>query len=221
MRILIVEDEENIVGYLAKSLEAEGYEVDTATDGSTALDMLIERPYDLITLDIILPGINGYELCRRAREEGIETPILMLTAKDGEYDEADALEMGADDFLRKPFSLVVLLARIKALLRRGGGLRDEKLEIDGLVLDTATRGVVCDGEAVELTAREFELLAYLMRNRGRAVSKQELLDYVWGPDYLGDDNIVEVYVRYLRKKIDRPDSESRIRTVRGAGYMVG
>ena len=221
MRILIVEDEENIVGYLAKSLEAEGYEVDTATDGSTALDMLIERPYDLITLDIILPGINGYELCRRAREEGIETPILMLTAKDGEYDEADALEMGADDFLRKPFSLVVLLARIKALLRRGGGLRDEKLEIDGFVLDTATRGVVCDGETVELTAREFELLAYLMRNRGRAVSKQELLDYVWGPDYLGDDNIVEVYVRYLRKKIDRPDSESRIRTVRGAGYMVG
>lgn len=220
MRILIVEDEENIVSYLAKSLEAEGYAVDVATDGAKALDMIVDRPYDLITLDIILPGLNGYEVCRQARLMGIETPIIMLTAKDGEYDEADALEMGADDFLRKPFSLVVLLARIKALLRRGRTVSPENLEASGMTLDTRTRTVTCGGRSSELTAREFEILAYLMRNRGKVVSKQEVLDYVWGPDYLGDDNIVEVYVRYLRKKCDEPGHESRIRTVRGAGYVI-
>ena len=216
-----MEDEQNIVEYLAKSLEAEGYTVDTATDGATALDMIIDTPYDLITLDIILPGMNGYEVCSRAREEGITTPILMLTAKDGEYDEADAFEMGADDFLRKPFSLVVLLARIKALLRRGAsGIQSGLLEADGLSLDTRSHMLSCNGESIELTPREYEILAYLMRHRGMAVSKNELLDYVWGSDYPGDENIVEVYIRYIRKKIDEPGGDSRIVTVRGAGYMV-
>lgn len=220
MKLLIVEDEQNIVQYLAKNLESEGFSVDTATDGETALDMIIENPYDIITLDIILPKLNGYEVCERARQEGIDTPILMLTAKDGEYDEADAFEMGADDFLRKPFSLVVLLARIRALLRRGAQSHTAKLVSGDLEIDTRSRAVRCGGEAVELTAREYELLEYLMRHQGEVRSKQDLLDYVWGSDYLGDDNIVEVYVRYLRKKLDAPGGDSHIKTVRGAGYMV-
>ena len=221
MRVLIVEDEENISQYLAKSLKAEGYEVDATADGAEALDLIIERPYDLITLDIILPGLNGYEVCEQARAAGIETPIRMLTAKDGEYDEADAFEMGADDFLRKPFSLVVLLARVKALLRRGPSTHADVLEAAGLVLDPRSHKLTCDGEPIELTVREFDLLSYLMRNKGTAVSKADLLDYVWGTDRQGDDNIVEVYMRYIRRKIDKPDQPSRIDTVRGVGYRIG
>lgn len=220
MKLLIVEDEENIAQYLAKNLEAQGHTVDIAFNGSDALDMILEKPYDLITLDIILPGLNGYEVCRAARAEGIEAPILMLTAKDGEYDEVDAFEMGADDFLRKPFSLVVLLARIGSLLRRGARNRTASLEADDLVVDTASRSVTCAGRAVELTPREYDLLEYLVRNRGTVVSKQDLIDYIWGSDYLGSENIVEVYIRYLRKKIDVGGAESRITTVRGIGYMV-
>lgn len=220
MKLLIVEDEENIAQYLAKNLEAQGHSVDIAFNGSDALDMILEKPYDLITLDIILPGLNGYEVCRAARAEGIEAPILMLTAKDGEYDEVDAFEMGADDFLRKPFSLVVLLARIGSLLRRGARKRAASLEADDLVVDTASRSVTCAGRMVELTPREYDLLEYLVRNRGTVVSKQDLIDYIWGSDYLGSENIVEVYIRYLRKKIDVGGAESRITTVRGIGYMV-
>ncbi len=220
MKLLIVEDEENIAQYLAKNLEAQGHSVDIAFNGSDALDMILEKPYDLITLDIILPGLNGYEVCRAARAEGIEAPILMLTAKDGEYDEVDAFEMGADDFLRKPFSLVVLLARIGSLLRRGARNRTASLEADDLVVDTASRSVTCAGRVVELTPREYDLLEYLVRNRGTVVSKQDLIDYIWGSDYLGSENIVEVYIRYLRKKIDVGGAESRITTVRGIGYMV-
>lgn len=220
MKLLIVEDEENIAQYLAKNLEAQGHTVDIAFNGSDALDTILEKPYDLITLDIILPGLNGYEVCRAARAEGIEAPILMLTAKDGEYDEVDAFEMGADDFLRKPFSLVVLLARIGSLLRRGARNRTASLEADDLVVDTASRSVTCAGRAVELTPREYDLLEYLVRNRGTVVSKQDLIDYIWGSDYLGSENIVEVYIRYLRKKIDVGGAESRITTVRGIGYMV-
>jgi len=220
MKLLIVEDEENIAQYLAKNLEAQGHSVDIAFNGSDALDMILEKPYDLITLDIILPGLNGYEVCRAARAEGIEAPILMLTAKDGEYDEVDAFEMGADDFLRKPFSLVVLLARIGSLLRRGARNRTASLEADDLVVDTASRSVTCAGRVVELNPREYDLLEYLVRNRGTVVSKQDLIDYIWGSDYLGSENIVEVYIRYLRKKIDVGGAESRITTVRGIGYMV-
>lgn len=219
MKILIVEDEENIAQYLARSLEAEGYAADIARDGSEALDMIVSTPYDLITLDVILPGLNGYEVCREARAAGIETPILMLTAKDGEYDEADAFEMGADDFLRKPFSLVVLLARIGALLRRGRS-QTGALEAGAVSLDARSRTVTLAGEPVELTPREFAILEYLLRNRGSVVSKQSVLDYVWGSDYMGDENVVEVYVRYLRKKLDRAGEPSLITTVRGAGYMV-
>jgi len=220
MKLLIVEDEENIAQYLAKNLEAQGHSVDVAFNGSDALDMILENPYDLITLDIILPGLNGYEVCRSARAEGVDAPILMLTAKDGEYDEVDAFEMGADDFLRKPFSLVVLLARIGSLLRRGSRSHTATLEAGDLAIDTKSHAVTCGGRAVELTPREYDLLEYLVRNRGKAVSKQELIDYIWGSGYLGNDNIVEVYIRYLRKKIDDEGAESRITTVRSFGYMV-
>lgn len=220
MKILIVEDEISIAQYLAKNLMAEGYEVDTVADGDEALDMILTRPYDLITLDVMLPGLNGYAVCREARAAGIDAPILMLTAKDGEYDEADAFEMGADDFLRKPFSLVVLLARIGSLLRRGARTHTAVLEAGDIAIDTRAHAVTCAGAPVELTPREYEILEYLVRNRGTVVSKQDLLDYVWGSDYLGDDNIVEVYVRYIRKKIDDGQGASRIGTVRGAGYIV-
>lgn len=220
MRALIVEDEPGIVSYLKRHLESEGFVVETAGDGDVALDMLLTRPYDVVTLDIVLPGMNGYEVCRRAREMGVVAPILMLTAKDGAYDEADALEIGADDFLRKPFSLVVLVARLRALLRRGPAPRAQLLEVGDLAIDTRTHMVTRSGKAIDLTPREYQILEYLMRTPGVPRSKVEILEYVWGPDFLGDENVVEVYVRYLRRKIDAPFGLSTLKTVRGVGYKV-
>ena len=221
MRILVVEDEENIVEYLRKSLTSEGFVVDTATDGLTALDMALTQNYDAITLDIMLPGMNGYDVCKRLREEGIATPVLMLTAKDGEYDEADAFDIGADDFLRKPFSLVVLVARLNALFRRGPVGATGKLQVSDLVLSPSTKKVERAGVPIELTPREFALLEYLMHNQSIAISKAQLLEHVWGVDYAIDENVVEVYVGYLRKKVDAPFDEPLIHTIRGVGYWLG
>ena len=220
MRVLIVEDEPGIASYLTCNLEAEGYLVECASDGDAALDMLLTRPYDVVTLDIMLPGMNGYDVCRHAREQGVRTPILMLTAKDGEYDEADAFDMGADDFLRKPFSMVVLLARLRALMRRGPRQAGMVLTAGELSLDTAGRRVAHAGSEVELTPRELQILEYLMRADGQARSKAQILDYVWGPDFLGGENVVEVYVGHLRKKVDVPFGTHHIQTVRGVGYRV-
>lgn len=220
MRIPIVEDESTLVTYLKKSLEAEGYTVDAALDGDTGLELALSGSYDAITLDIMLPGMNGYSVCREIRKAGISTPVLMLTAKDGEYDEADALDIGADDFLRKPFSLVVLVARIRALVRRGGAARGSELRVGDLVLDPAKRFVSRAGTSIELTPREFSLLEYLMHNVGQALSKAQILDHVWSPGFMGDENVVEVYVRYLRKKIDDPFGNPLIKTVRGVGYRI-
>ena len=220
MLILIVEDEIHLCSYLKKNLEAEGFSVDVAQDGLTGLELAISGAYDAITLDIMLPGMNGYEVCGKLRQAGIGTPILMLTAKDGEYDEADALDIGADDFLRKPFSLVVLIARIRALLRREGVARSAKLTVAGIEIDQRARSVSREGVPIELTPREFALLEYLMHNVGSTLSKAQILDHVWSPSFVGDENVVEVYIGYLRKKVDAPFGKKSIVTVRGVGYRL-
>lgn len=220
MRILVVEDEENISAYLKRSLEAEGFSVDVALDGNVGLEKALSGGYAAITLDIMLPGMNGYEICRLLREAGVSAPVLMLTAKDGEYDEADAFDLGADDYLSKPFSLVVLVARLRSLIRRGSQATPRVTCVDGISIDPQARTVTREGANVELTAREFALLEYLMLNAGRPLTKAQILDQVWGSGYYGDENIVEVYVGYLRKKVDAPFGRKSIRTVRGIGYMI-
>ena len=221
MRVLIVEDDQKLVSYLKKSLEAEGLSVDVAFDGNVALDKALAQSYDVITLDIMLPELNGYRVCQNLRSSGVPTPILMLTAKDGEYDEADALDVGADDFLRKPFSMVVLLARIRALARRGGAAAGKVLCVGDLRLDMASKRVERGGSRIELTPREYVLLEYLMLRRGIALTKAQLLEHVWGARFMGSENVVEVYIGYLRKKLDGSGRTSLIETVRGVGYRMG
>lgn len=221
MRVLIVEDDQKLVSYLKKSLEAEGLSVDVAFDGNVALDKALAQSYDVITLDIMLPELNGYRVCQNLRSSGVPTPILMLTAKDGEYDEADALDAGADDFLRKPFSMVVLLARIRALARRGGAAAGKVLCVGDLRLDMASKRVERGGSRIELTPREYALLEYLMLRRGIALTKAQLLEHVWGARFMGSENVVEVYIGYLRKKLDGSSRTSLIETVRGVGYRMG
>ena len=220
MRILVVEDEKRLAAGLKKGLEADGFATDVALSGTDGLWMAREQPYDAIVLDVMLPGINGYAICATLREEGNWTPILMLTAKDGELDEARALDTGADDHLSKPFSHLVLVARLRALVRRGTHERPATLTLGDLTLDPGTRRVTRDGAAVELTTRELAILEYLLRHQELVVSKTELLEHVWDYDFDGDDNIVEVYMRRLRNKLDRPFGRSSIETVRGAGYRL-
>ncbi len=220
MRVLVVEDEVHLADAITDGLQAEGFDVDAVHDGIDGLWRAREGSYDAIVLDILLPGMNGYRVCKTLRDEGVWTPVLILTAKDGEYDEAEALDTGADDFLSKPFSFVVLLARLRALFRRGAPPRPAVLEFGPLRLDPATRKVANGETEVTLTAREFALLEYLMRRDGSVASKSEILDHVWGMDFAGDPNVVEVYIGYLRRKLDQPDSEQLIKTVRGAGYLL-
>ena len=220
MRVLLVEDETTLAAAVARGLAAEGFEVDVVHDGLEGLERGRAHGYSAIILDIMLPGRNGYQVCRDLRAEGVWTPILMLTAKDGEWDEAEALDTGADDFLSKPFSFVVLLARLRALFRRGAPPRPAVLEVGPLRLDPGSRRLERDGEPIKLTAREFALLEYLMRRDGHVASKPEILDHVWGMDFAGDPNVVEVYIGYLRRKIDQPYDSQLIRTVRGAGYRL-
>jgi two-component system OmpR family response regulator len=220
VRILVVEDEQRMARAIARGLENHGFAVEVAHDGVTGLWKGREQSFDAIVLDIMLPGISGYEVCKRLRAEGLWAPILMLTAKDGEHDEADALDLGADDYLRKPFSYVVLIARLNALLRRGAPTRPSELAVGDLVLDPGRRTVRRGNTPIELTRREFSLLEYLMRNAGQTCSKLEILDHVWGADFDRDDNVVEVYVGYLRRKIDQPFGTATIATVRGHGYQV-
>jgi two-component system OmpR family response regulator len=220
MRVLLVEDEVGLADAITRGLAAEGFEVEAVHDGLTGLDRARAHRYSAIVLDIMLPGRNGYQICRTLREEGIWTPILMLTAKDGEWDEAEALDTGADDFLSKPFSFVVLVARLRALLRRGTAPRPAVLEVGDLRLDPATRECHRGSVAVELTTREFALLEHLMRHPDEVVGKAALLTEVWGHEDDADPNVVEVYVGYLRKKVDAPFGRHSIVTVRGAGYRV-
>jgi two-component system OmpR family response regulator len=220
MRVLVVEDEVPLAEAITEGLVAEGFDVDAVHDGIDGLWRAREGSYDAIVLDVLLPGMNGYRVCKTLRDEGVWTPILMLTAKDGEYDEAEALDTGADDFLSKPFSFVVLLARLRALFRRGAPPRPAVLELGPVRLDPATRRVTHGETEVQLTAREFALLEYLMRRDGNVASKAEILDHVWGMDFAGDPNVVEVYIGYLRRKLDQPHETQIIKTVRGAGYRL-
>ncbi|MFD4976278.1 response regulator [Streptomyces sp. NPDC058424] len=220
MRLLIVEDEKRLATALARGLAAEGFAVDLARDGVTGLHMAQEQDYDLIVLDIMLPGLNGYRICAQLRAAGDDTPILMLTAKDGEYDEAEGLDTGADDYLTKPFSYVVLQARIRALLRRRTRGRPPVLRIGDLTVDPAARRVERAGADITLTAKEFAVLEHLAVRAGQVVSKKDILDHVWDFAYDGDPNIVEVYVSALRRKIDVPFGLRSITTVRGAGYRL-
>lgn len=220
MRILVIEDEKPLAAALRRGLEAEGAGVDIAHSGTDGLWMARENSYDALVVDIMLPGVNGFQICERLRAERDWTPILVLTAKDGELDEAEALDVGADDYLTKPFSYVVLQARLRALLRRGAKERPAVLGAGDLALDPAARRCRRGQVEIELTSREFSVLEYLMRRVGEVVSKREILDHVWDYDFEGDPNIVEVYIRYLRNKIDRPFGRRTIETVRGAGYRM-
>ena len=220
MRILVVEDEKRLAASLRAGLEAEGFAVDTAYDGQEGLWYARENAYDAILLDIMLPVVNGYKVCEALRAEENWTPVLMLTAKDGDWDQIEALDTGADDYVTKPFSFQVLLARIRSLLRRGGGERPAVLTVGDLVLDPATRLVTRGEVEIALTSREFALLEYLMRRRGEVVTKRDILGHVWDYAFEGDPNIVEVYVGRLRRKVDRPFGRESIETLRGSGYRL-
>jgi two-component system OmpR family response regulator len=221
MRVLVVDDERRLARSLRVGLEAEGFAVDLAHDGVDGLWLARENRYDAIVLDLMLPGLNGSKVCETLRAEKDWTPILMLTAKDGEWDQVEGLDTGADDYLTKPFSFPVLVARLRAVARRGARERPTQLEIGDLRLDPAARRVWRGQVEVELTAREFSVLAFLARHRGEVVSKRQILASVWDDAFEGDPNIVEVYIRHLRNKVDRPFGREAIQTLRGAGYRLG
>lgn len=215
MRVLVAEDEQRLAAALARGLTHAGFTVDVTDDGPRTLELASTVAYDAIVLDIMLPRLSGYEITRQLRARGIWTPILLASAKDGEYDQADGLDLGADDYITKPYSFVVLLARLRALLRRGAPERPSLLECGALAFDPASRTFTLSGESVDLTARESAMLEYLIRNSDRTVTKAELLEHVW-PDSNTDQNAVEVYAGYLRRKLGR----SLLQTVRGSGYRL-
>ncbi|MEU9026511.1 response regulator transcription factor [Streptomyces sp. NPDC048383] len=220
MRVLVVEDERRLAVALQRGLQSEGFTVDVAHDGLQGLWMATEHDYELIVLDIMLPGLNGYRVCAKLRAAGNESGILMLTAKDGEYDEAEALDTGADDFLSKPFSYLVLVARLRALARRTGRRSPQVLRCGDLVIDPARRSCARDGTDIRLTAREFAVLECLARRSGEVVPKRDILEQVWDSAFEGDPNVVEVHVSAVRRKIDAPFGRAALETVRGAGYRL-
>lgn len=220
MRVLLVEDEDLLSSTLSLGLRAEGFVVVTAETGIEGLHEVTENDYDVVILDIMLPGHSGYEVLRRMRAAGNWTPVLMLTAKDGEYDQTDAFDLGADDYLTKPFSFKVLVARLRALIRRGAPERPVVLSAGSLSLDPSRRAVTRGRDVIHLTPREFALLEYLLRNKDVVVTKSEILRNVWDAHYSGPANVVEVYVGYLRRKVDVPFGTDTIETIRGVGYRL-
>jgi len=220
MRVLVVEDETSLAEVVRRGLTREGFVVDVMHDGKDGLWAATESAYDVIVLDIMLPGLDGYQVIARLREAGVWTPVLMLTAVDGEHDQAEAFNLGADDYLTKPFSFVVLVARLRALIRRGAPERPVVLTNGSLSVDPVRRRVLRQGSEVTLTPKEFALLTFLMMHVGEVVTKASILEAVWDPAYDGDVNTVEVYVGYLRRKIDVPFALASIETVRGVGYRL-
>jgi two-component system OmpR family response regulator len=218
--VLIVEDDRKVAALVRRGLESDGFGVDIALNGPDGLWMATERTYDVIVLDLMLPGMNGFKVCEQIRDAGNWTPILMLTAKHGEYDHAEALDTGADDYLTKPFSFVVLRARIRALLRRAGPAPTIECRAGDLTINPITHRCFRGDTEIRLTAREFSVLECLMRRVGEVVTKTEILENVWDFAFDGDPNIVEVYIRHVRRKIDRPFDRHAIETIRRAGYRL-
>ncbi|OZF51454.1 winged helix-turn-helix domain-containing protein [Rhodococcus sp. 14-1411-2a] len=220
MRVLLVEDEKRLAETIRRGLDAEGFVVEVEYNGIDGFDSAVTGDFDAMVLDIMLPGKQGYDVVRDLRKQGVWTPILMLSAKDGEYDLADAFDLGADDYLVKPFSFVVLVARLRALVRRGAPARPAVLTVGDLELDPSRHRVTRQGTELALTPREYSVLEYLMRRNGVVANKSEIVRSVWDANYDGDENIVEVYIGYLRKKVDLPFETRLIETVRGAGYRI-
>jgi two-component system OmpR family response regulator len=220
MKVLVVEDDKKIAAAVKRGLDAEGFSVEVAFNGDDGLWRASEHQYDLLIVDLMLPGYNGFEICRKLRHRGDWTPILVLTARDGEGDQTKALDTGADDYLIKPFSFPVLVAHVRALLRRTSGRAPVPIEVGDLRLDPARHRCWRGDTEIELTAREFSVLEYLVRRAGIVTPKFEILSGVWEYDFDGDPNIVEVYIRRLRRKIDEPFGRHDIQTVRGAGYRL-
>src|ERR1700722_19516288 len=219
MRILVVEDEKRIQDFLSRGLESAGYAVDVAGNGATAVDLVHGAEYDLIILDLMLPDMDGMQVLEKIRNRKVGPPVLILSARDAVDDRVKGLELGADDYLTKPFAFVELLARVRALLRRGQPT-PEKLQVADLGLDALRRKVTRGGETIELAPKEFGILEYMMRNRGRPLSRTMIVEHVWDMDYDGLTNIVDVYIRHLRSKIDDRFPQKLIQTVRGIGYMI-
>ncbi len=220
MRVLVVEDEKLLAESMRRGLTNEGFVVDVAHNGVDGLWAATESGYEVVVLDIMLPGLNGYKVLEQLRERKIWVPVLMLTAKDGEYDQTDAFDLGADDYLTKPFSFLVLVARLRALVRRGAPERPVTLSVGTLTMDPVTRSVHRGGTQIVLTAREFGLLQFFMRHPGDVLTKTQILENVWDPAYEGGENVVEVYVGYLRRKIDAPFGLQTLTTMRGMGYRL-
>ena len=222
-RILIVEDEEKLARMVELELTYEGYQVEKALDGRTGLERALSGEHDLILLDILLPGLNGLEVLRRYRKEGGSAPVILLTARDTVVDKVAGLDSGADDYVTKPFAIEELLARIRAALRTAGGRQESQshqLTAGPVTLDPDSRKVTVNGTPVELTRREFDLLRYLLENKEKVISRESLLDHVWGFDFVGETNAVDVYIRFLRSKIDEHFDIKLIHTVRGVGYVI-
>ena len=220
MNVLIVEDDLSVARFLRQAILEAGYNPDVTTDGLSALDQARTGRYSLILLDIMIPRMNGLEVCRRLREENVRTPVLMITARDAVEDKVDGLDAGADDYLVKPFQLAELLARVRALLRRGSA-PPAPLQVADLILDPNTRRASRGSKTISLSSTEYALLEYLMRNAGRVASRAAILEHVWQYDFEGNDNVLDVYISYLRGKIDRGQRVPLIHTVRGVGFRIG
>ncbi|MBU0648476.1 response regulator transcription factor [Patescibacteria group bacterium] len=220
MKILVIEDEKRITSFIRKGLQYESYTVDIAYDGNVGYEKARDTSFDLIVLDLMLPGMSGIEICRKIRDEGLTTPVIMLTAKDSVDDKVKGLDAGADDYLVKPFAFKELLARVRSLLRRGDSVKNTVLKVGNLELDPSSREVKRNGKEVELSRKEYSLLEYMMRNSNQVLTRTMIAEHVWDYDFDSFTNTIDVYIRYLRKKVDEGEENRLIKTVRGVGYKI-